>query len=136
MVDRLNLKIGKADAYLLLNGLSGIGPISARNLLDYFEDDPTAIFRAKKSNLLRVKGIGEKIIHSLMDSRNHDWLIAENNKIKSRAVSFVSQNKLPSLLLEIYDPPIGLYVSGELPDRPYVGIVGTASSLQNSYGNL
>ena len=125
MVDRLNLKIGKADAYLLLNGLSGIGPISARNLLDYFEDDPTAIFRAKKSNLLRVKGIGEKIIHSLMDSRNHDWLIAENNKIKSRAVSFVSQNKLPSLLLEIYDPPIGLYVSGELPDRPYVGIVGT-----------
>ena len=58
------------DAFLLLNGLSKIGPISAKNLLEFFNFDPVAIFKASRSNLLKIKGVGEKICESLKESKN------------------------------------------------------------------
>ena len=39
--------------------------------------------------------------------------------------SFLCLLNFPDLLLEIYDPPIGLYVAGKIPNLPFVGIVGT-----------
>lgn len=118
-------KTNKEEAFLLLNGISKVGPITARNLLDFFNDDPREIFKASRNDLYNVKGIGEKIIDSLNDPENEEWLIEEKRKIKKRNVSFLVQSKLPDLLLEIYDPPIGLYVAGEIPNRPFVAIVGT-----------
>ncbi len=124
-MDASNTRIDKGDAYLLLNGLPKVGPISARNLMEYFEGDPSAVFQAKKSDLHSVNGVGTKMIDSLTDSKNQDWLISEKKKIKSRDASFITQPELPSLLLEIYDPPIGLYVKGEMPNLPFIAIVGT-----------
>ena len=70
------------DAFLLLNGLSKIGPISAKNLLEFFNFDPVAIFKANRSDLLKIKGVGEKICKSLKELKNEEWLIAEKKKIK------------------------------------------------------
>jgi DNA processing protein len=113
------------DAFLLLNGLSKIGPISAKNLLEFFNFDPVAIFKANRSDLLKIKGVGEKICESLKELKNEEWLIAEKKKIEKRNASFLIQTELPDILLEIYDPPIGLYVAGQIPKRPFVAIVGT-----------
>ena len=113
------------DAFLLLNGLSKIGPISAKNLLEFFNFDPVAIFKANRSDLLKIKGVGEKICESLKELKNEEWLIAEKKKIEKRNASFLIQTELPDMLLEIYDPPIGLYVAGQIPKRPFVAIVGT-----------
>lgn len=113
------------DAFILLNGLSKVGPISARNLLQNFDGDPCGIFQASKPDLFKVNGIGAKIIDSLIDPTNIKWLNSEKKKIENRNISFVTQPELPSILLEIYDPPIGLYVSGEITTRPFVAIVGT-----------
>ncbi len=118
-----NLK--KTEAFLLLNGIPGIGPISARNLLNSFDWDPTEVLRANKNSLLEVSGIGEKIITSIKNPANQDWLLSEMKKIKKMGASFCDQNHLPDLLMEIYDPPIGLYIAGEIPDLPCVAIVGT-----------
>ncbi len=113
------------DAFLLLNGLSKIGPISAKNLLEFFNFDPVAIFKANRSDLLKIKGVGEKICDSLKESQNENWLLAEKKQIEKRNASFLIQSELPDMLLEIYDPPIGLYVAGQIPNRPFVAIVGT-----------
>ena len=69
--------MNRTDAFLLLNGLPKIGPISAKNLLENFDYDPCAIFEASKSKLLKIKGIGEKILDSLKEAKNEEWLIAE-----------------------------------------------------------
>ena len=113
------------DAYLLLNGLPKVGPISARELLKSFDGNAADIFKANKSDLMLIKGIGEGIIDSLKNPKNEEWLDAELEKIKSRRATFLIQSQLPELLLEIYDPPIGMYVAGKIPNLPFVSIVGT-----------
>jgi len=124
-VNNYTQSLTERDAFILLNGLSKIGPISARNLMGNFDGNPCAIFQACKSELFKVNGIGQKIIDSLINPKNEDWLNSEKQKIETRNASFVTQPELPALLLEIYDPPIGLYVSGEISKRPFVSIVGT-----------
>jgi DNA processing protein len=117
--------VNNRDAFILLNGLSKIGPISAKSLLENFNSDPCAIFQAGRSELLKIKGIGEKIFESLKGSKNEEWLAEEKQKIEKRNVTFLVQPELPELLLQIYDPPIGLYIAGKIPNRPFVAIVGT-----------
>ena len=113
------------NAYLLLNGLPKVGPISARELLNSFDGNAADIFRANKTDLMLIKGIGGGIVESLKNPKNEDWLDAELEKIKKRGAKFLIQPELPELLLEIYDPPIGMYVAGKIPKLPFIGIVGT-----------
>ena len=37
----------------------------------------------------------------------------------------MTENSFPELLKQIYDPPLGLYLRGSIPEGPYVSIVGT-----------
>ena len=46
------------NAYLLLNGLPKVGPISTRELLNSFDGNAADIFRANKTDLMLIKGIG------------------------------------------------------------------------------
>jgi len=52
------------ESYILLNGLSKVGPISAKSLLENFNSDPSAIFQASRSELLKINGIGQKMFDS------------------------------------------------------------------------
>lgn len=113
------------DSLLLLNGLPHIGPVSVRRLLDRFGDDPRDIFRASRGELRSVRGVGDKIIDSIHDEGNQDWLAREKKKLESGKVAFLVNESFPPLLNEIYDPPVGLYLAGKFPLGPYLSIVGT-----------
>ena len=117
--------IGLPDSLLLLNGLPNLGPVSVRRLLQRFGDDPRAIFRASRRELGSVSGVGDKIINSILDEDHEDWLAKEKQKLESRKIAFLSNESFPPLLNEIYDPPVGLYLAGEMPPGPYLSIVGT-----------
>ena len=117
--------IGLPDSLLLLNGLPNLGPVSVRRLLERFGDDPRAIFRASRRELGSVSGVGDKIINSILDEGHEDWLAKEKQKLESRKIAFLSNESFPPLLNEIYDPPVGLYLAGEMPPGPYLSIVGT-----------
>lgn len=113
------------DSLLLLNGLPHIGPVSVRRLLDRFGGDPRDIFRASRGELRSVRGVGDKIIDSIRDEGNQDWLAREKKKLESGKVAFLVNESFPPLLNEIYDPPVGLYLAGKFPLGPYLSIVGT-----------
>ena len=66
----------------MLNGLPKVGPISARELLNSFDGNAADIFRANKTDLMLIKGIGGGIVESLKNPKNEDWLDAELEKIK------------------------------------------------------
>ena len=117
--------IGLPDSLLLLNGLPNLGPVSVRRLLERFGDDPRAIFQASMRELGSVSGVGDKIINSILDEGHEDWLAKEKQKLESRKIAFLSNESFPPLLNEIYDPPVGLYLAGEMPPGPYLSIVGT-----------
>ena len=121
-----NLKyLSRVDAFLLLNGIGKLGPVSVRKLLLAHENDPRRIPTASRSSLLSVDGVGQAMVDNIKSSENEEWLKNEKLKLKKRGITFIIENSYPELLKQIYDPPLGLYLSGVIPEGPYVSIVGT-----------
>ena len=73
-------KLSEDDAFLLLNGVKGLGPITIRRLLERFQDDPVAVLRASKSELMQVRGVGEGSADSIRNEENPDWLEKEKKQ--------------------------------------------------------
>ena len=120
-----NQNFSTEDAYLLLNGMKKLGPVSVRKLLLAFDGDPRKILLASRSKLLSVDGIGQGMVDSILANTNEKWLENEKKAIASRGVEFLTQKSYPELLKQIYDPPIGLYLKGYIPSIPSIAIVGT-----------
>ncbi|HBM86058.1 MAG TPA: DNA-protecting protein DprA [Opitutae bacterium] len=119
------------QALLVLNGLPHVGPIMLRRLMDAFDRDPVAVLCGKHAQLLEVKGVGPKAADVLVHWSDHFNLASEVAQMRRTGTRFFIQQdeKYPKLLLEAYDPPIGLYWQGDyIVDRPCVAIVGTRRS--------
>lgn len=114
--------------WIWLSSLSGIGPVTAKCLLDHF-DNPEKIYSADRSDYLGVKGLNPKDIRYLMrkDLETSNRILASCDETGCRVITL--QDALyPDRLKHIYDPPIVLYVKGNLPildEEPVVGVVGT-----------
>jgi DNA processing protein len=116
------------EALVALNMIENVGPIRVRQLLEMFNDAPS-IFKASKDQLLRARGIGEETADSIVRWEERIDLSAEIKRVQDYGCSILTQGDeaYPSLLREIYDPPIVLYVKGQLSakDRNGVAIVGS-----------
>ncbi|SVE11809.1 uncharacterized protein METZ01_LOCUS464663, partial [marine metagenome] len=47
----------REDAFLVLNGMQGVGPVMLRRLLERFNEDPVSILHSSEAELMRVKGV-------------------------------------------------------------------------------
>ncbi len=124
------------EACLILNMLPKMGPVRFRKLLASF-GEPEQILAAPSDQLTEVDGISAGLAKVISQWEQHADLDAELQKMEAagvRAVSLLSA-EYPALLREIYDPPIILYVWGELNerDRLSLGVVGSRQS--SYYGN-
>ena len=116
------------QAFLILNGLPNIGPVSCARLLADFANDPRAILSAPAARLERTKGVGPAMSASITHWRDHFDLPREEERMTQSHADFITQNTpaYPPLLREIYDPPIGLYRKGRYDfAQPAIAIVGT-----------
>ncbi len=124
------------EALIALNMIEHVGPIRVRQLLDYF-GDPVAILKASRHRLAQVAGVGEEIAELIAQWEEKIDLTAELQRIREYGCRIITQDDelYPPLLRQIYDPPIVLYVKGELKesDRHSVAIVG--SRLSSPYGS-
>ncbi len=99
-----------------------------RRLLNKFGPDPREIFKAHKSELVAITGIGNQIAKSVLSWETYVHLGREKDRLKEFGVDFLTQESpfYPNLLEELYDSPIGLYWKGTFKvERPCIGIVGT-----------
>ena len=122
------MELNRYNAFIVLNGLPNIGPITLRRLLDAFNGDPVSIFNATSSQLKGVKGVGDAIVSTLRSWSTHLDLDKQLERMEKSGIRFVitEADEYPALLREIYDPPIGLYWKGDYElDRPAVAIVGS-----------
>ncbi|WP_043588181.1 DNA-processing protein DprA [Geminisphaera colitermitum] len=118
----------ETQAYLILNALPDIGPITTNRLLDALGGDPRAILDATPAQLEQVKGVGARISGNILNWRAHFDLAREEDRMAQSGVRFIPRNAsgYPALLREIPSPPVGLYQKGNYAfDRPAVAIVGT-----------
>lgn len=123
------------EALVALNLIEGVGPIRVRQLMETFGDAP-AILGASRQRLLQVQGIGDEVAEAIANWEKGIDLGAELKRIADFGCRIVIQTdpEYPELLRQIYDPPIVLYVKGELlaKDKNAVAMVG--SRMTTHYG--
>jgi DNA processing protein len=116
------------EALIALNLVEHVGPVRARLLLEHFGDAPK-ILAASKSELLRVRNIGEETAEAISTWQKTLDLAGELKRISDFGchVLISSDENYPASLREIYDPPLVLYVKGELTakDKNAVAMVGS-----------
>lgn len=128
-------KMDSREAFIALNMLEHVGPVRVRQLLEHFGEAP-AILGASRSQLLQVRGTGEEVANSILNWEKTVDLAGELQRIEDYRCHVITQEdeNYPDLLKQIYDPPIVLYVKGELTaqDKNSVAIVG--SRMTTPYG--
>jgi len=108
--------------------IRGIGPRTANLLIDRF-GSPAQVFAASRLSLEK-EGIKPETIQELHDSEILEKATAEIERLEQLGASVVTleDDEYPPLLREIYDPPIALYVRGDLKRacaRPCLAVVGS-----------
>jgi len=122
------------EALIALNMIDGVGSVKSNRLKGRFLS-AAAVFNADYGELVYVDGIGTEIAHAI---KNFDFSLLEKElaeiKEKNIEIMFVTDEKYPALLKEIYDPPPVLYKYGQdIPEADLsLGIVGTRGS--SDYG--
>jgi DNA processing protein len=119
------------EAFIALNLIEGVGPVRARSLLEHFGEAPK-ILAASKHELTRVRNIGDETAEAIFNWEKSVDLAGELKRISDFGchVLISSDENYPPSLREIYDPPLVLYVKGELTakDKNAVAMVGSRST--------
>jgi len=123
-----NETLTEQQAFLILNALPNIGPITLNRLLEDLGGDPRTIFSTPVRKLESVKGVGPAISSTIANWREHFDLAREEERMAQSGASFITPRDAgyPKLLKEINDPPIGLYRKGSYTfEQPCIAIVGS-----------
>src|SRR5437773_1303055 len=116
------------EALIALNMIEHVGPVRVRQLLEYFKDAP-AILAASRAKLMQVHGIGVDVAEAIATWESVVDLTGELQRIKDFGCHVLTQSdeQYPELLRQIYDPPLVLYVKGQLTakDKNAVAMVGS-----------
>ena len=114
------------EFYLMwLTHIEGVGFKRANQLLEHF-GSAEAIWQAEPAEIRKIASdkTGELIITSRDEDQLNEWII----ELEEKQINFYSywHPRYPRLLKEISDPPLGIYVKGELPDDDIdtVAIIG------------
>jgi DNA processing protein len=114
--------------WVALNMTLGIGPRAAAKLLERF-GSAEAVYGATRAELEQLRLLPEAV-DSIIGRELQDKAEAEIENVKKLGADLLilDDGVYPSLLREIYDPPITLYVKGawdQCLDQPCVAIVGS-----------
>ena len=116
------------EACIVINMVPRVGPVRLRRLLDAF-GEPQAVLRASADRLAAVEGIGPETARIIAGWENGIDLPGELARARDAGVRVltVQDEGYPPALRSIYDPPVVLYVWGELTvrDARGVGVVGS-----------
>lgn len=85
-------------------------------LLEYF-GSAIEIWNANEEMLLQINGITKQTVHDL--NKGKELVAVWIRELELLGIKYISINDrhYPNLLREITDPPVGLYIKGELPEN-------------------
>ena len=117
----------RLEALVGLNMVGDIGSIRLKKLLDYF-GKPESILKAPAEKLMAISGIGQQITDQIRSLKKED--IDREIKLAAKynlKIITIDDKDYPQNLRQIYDPPIVLYIKGEIKseDRFSIAIVGS-----------
>ncbi len=119
--------------YLQVALTTGIGPCVLGRLLDQF-GAATDILSASPAELSQVAGVGVALARRLRSTEFRDLALGVIDECQQREIQILlpTDREFPRLLKEIADPPLMLFVRGELrqSDALSIAIVGTRGASQ------
>lgn len=116
---------------LQLSCTDGVGPVTARGLIEHF-GSAQAVIEATPQELSLAPGVGTKLIQLIKDPNGAEKAqqeieileILERNGVPIR-LYFLGDECYPPYLEHCFDAPLVLYVKGQIPQTPMISIVGT-----------
>jgi DNA processing protein len=131
------MSYNELSALLQLLSVAGIGPARVRALVGHFRS-AQAVLAAPVHALCQVEGIERALAENIRQADNQ--AVAEKqletaDKQQCRMLSFWDA-EFPAILKKIYDPPVVLFVNGELrpEDENALAVVGTRTPTE--YGKI
>ena len=123
------------EACLAINLIPKVGPVRLRNLLKVFAE-PENVLNAKVDRLAGVEGIGPEIARRIATWESDIDLTAEMARVREAGVHVLTARSegYPAPLRTIHDPPIVLYVWGEMTPRDGQGVGVVGSRKTSFYG--
>jgi len=120
--------VTETEACIALNMVPGMGPVRLRTLLETFET-PQRILVAGEAALRAAKGVGKETADTIASWESHVDLTAELKRIADFGAKVITLRspEYPAALRTIHNPPLVLYVWGDLlpADAHAIGIVGS-----------
>ncbi|MDR4505939.1 MAG: DNA-processing protein DprA [Candidatus Scalindua sp.] len=120
---------------LRLNMIAGIGTITYRSLIEHF-GTAKKVLNTTKSKLESAPGIGPKMAERIVTASKEldvdkEIKLAEKNNVK--IVPFSSEHYPPNLNA-IYDPPLILYIRGNIEKKDSIALAIVGSRKCSYYG--
>jgi DNA processing protein len=120
--------VTEREALIAFNRVQGLGPVTARQIIEAL-GSLVAVFETSAERLMEIPGIGSE--RALLLTRELKEVSAEEEleRAAKTGVKIITWDDegYPALLKEIADPPLVLYVAGEVAvlDTPAIALVGT-----------
>ena len=132
---QVNNYMTDTERLLILNMIEDVGSIRTRCLLEYF-GSLSKVFEAGEDELKRVKNIGSlialKIVQGIREiDLNKELKLIKRHNVK--VITFIDED-YPVSLKNIHDPPVVLYVKGEILPEDDIAIAIVGSRKASFYG--
>jgi DNA processing protein len=113
----------------------GIGIRTYKTLLERFGSSE-AILNAPRAELEAIPGIGQKLANAIVEDSRNVNIADEINLAKEKGVQILAytNDKYPKHLKSIYDPPLVLYVKGNILESDVLAIAIVGARRCTYYG--
>lgn len=116
------------EALIALNMMEGMGPITVSALVTGL-GSAAAVFSAAREDLMGSRGVGPRMAATILSQRDEIEWAREMQQAEEMGIRIVTRedSEYPESLLAIHDPPLVLYIRGELQSRDAksIAVVGT-----------
>ena len=118
--------------------LSLIKGLGSRKKLELLQEygNPKKIYNLTESELLKVRGVGKELAKKILDKNIKEQIYKHIKYMQKYKIDIININdkRYPQILKQIYDPPISLYIKGniEILNGKNIAIVGCRNS--SKYG--
>lgn len=128
MIYDTSMSVTTNQPYLIaLHSIDGLGPVRLKRLLDIYQD-PKLVWNADPRELVKL-GIPRPVIEKLNKARQEINPGEYSESLFKSGIKILTlfDDDYPSLLKQIYDPPVVIFYRGKIlsKDQNAIGIVGT-----------
>jgi DNA processing protein len=128
--------VNESDALLRLALIPGLGPITASKLLEQVAH-PAELFSWSMDRLQSVDGVGGERARRVCDPRGAESVATERARCHTAGVRIITWGEAdyPQAFLSLSDPPLAIWLRGNLEPRDRLGISVVGPRRPSAYGH-